>query len=104
MCVCVCVFNVNPLQFTRIGFRAMRIHGVSMVYFRFTHLLGRPQYAGEVSVLCVKELDVRVNVCVIVLKCKCTVCGMVMKGREKVNTECRYVAYFVDKHQGDHLA
>ena len=49
VCVCVCVFSdANPLHYyTRFGFRARRIDGVSVIYFRITHRLGRPHYVWE---------------------------------------------------------
>ena len=53
--VCVCVSNANSLHFICFRFRAMRIDGTSVVYFRFTHLMGRPCYVGDVYLylLCV---------------------------------------------------
>ena len=35
------------------GFRDMRINGDNMIYFRFTHLLGRPRHAGTCICICV---------------------------------------------------
>ena len=61
---------------------------LSMVYFLFTNLLDRLHYMGDVYLYCVlKEIEVRVTVCVglIVLYCKCVIRGMMIKGREKVN-------------------
>ena len=58
-----------------------------LAYFRFTHLLGRPRYVGDVFLyLCTERIEVRVTVCVIVLYCKYVVCGMMMmmKGWEKM--------------------
>ena len=67
VCVCVCVSNANPLNFTCFGFRAMRIDGVSVVYFIFSHLLGRSHYVGDVYLyLCTEISEVRVTVCVTV--------------------------------------
>ena len=52
---------------------------ISVVYFRITHRLGRPHYMWDVYLYSVLEkVEVKVTVSVTVL------CGMVMKGREKV--------------------
>ena len=48
-------------------FRALRIDGDSVIYFQFTHLLGRPRYTGDVYLyLCTERIEVRVTICVIV--------------------------------------
>ena len=68
--VCLRVFVLMPVHCTIMcfGFRAIRIDGVSVIYFLFTHLLGRPCYAGDVYLyLCTERNEVRVTVCVIVL-------------------------------------
>ena len=56
---------------------------LSVVYLQFTHRLGRPHYVWEEYMYSVEEVGVRVIVC----NCLCSVialCGMMMKGREKV--------------------
>ena len=61
-----CVSSASPLCFTCFRFWTTRIDGISMIYFRFSHLLGRPHYMGDVYLsLCI----VKVMVCVIVLLC-----------------------------------
>ena len=58
---------------------------LSVVYFRFTHRLGRPHYVWGEYLYCVREkVEVRVTV-----KCNClcsviVLCGVMIKGREKV--------------------
>ena len=56
----------------------------SVVYFRITHRLDRPHYVWDKYLYSVVEnVEVRVTVC----NCLCSVivlCGMMMKGREKV--------------------
>ena len=52
---------------------------LSVFYFRITHCLGRPHYVWDEYLYSVREkVEVRVTVSVTVL------CGMMMKGREKV--------------------
>ena len=42
---------------TCFGFRAMRIDGVSVVYFQFTHLLDRPRYVEDMYLyLCTEKV------------------------------------------------
>ena len=57
---------------------------LSVVYFRITHCLGRPHYVWDEYLYSVREkVEVRVTKC----NCLCSVillCGMMMKGREKV--------------------
>ena len=57
---------------------------LSVVYFQFTHRLGRPYYTWEEYLYSVMEkVEVRMTVC----DCLCSVIvlyGMMMKGREKV--------------------
>ena len=58
---------------------------VSVVYFQFTHHLGRPHYVWDEYLYSVWEkvevrVTVSVTVCVVLLCCV----GMMMKGREKV--------------------
>ena len=59
---------------------------LSVVYFRFTHRLGRPHYVWDEYLYSVLEkVEVRVTLCVTV----CVVivlCAMMMKGREKVKS------------------
>ena len=43
-----CESNAKTLHFSCFGLRAMRIYGVSVVYFPFMHLFGRPRYVGVV--------------------------------------------------------
>ena len=52
---------------------------LSVVYFQFTHRLGRTHYVWEEYPYSVVE-EVRITVCVSVI----VLFGMVMKGREKV--------------------
>ena len=69
---------------TCFGFRATRADGVSVVYFRFTHLLNRPRYVGDVYLYLYNErTEVRVTVRVIDFL-TCVVRGMMMKARKKV--------------------
>ena len=79
MCVCVCVCVPMSTHCTcvfQIPHKAL-----SVVYFQFTHLLGRPRYVGNVYLYCALEAsEVMVTICVIIV-----LCGMMMmKGREKV--------------------
>ena len=70
VCVCVCVFflNANLLHFTCFGFRTMQVDGISVIYFRFMHLLGRPRNVSDVYLYCIQKAhEVRMTVCVIVL-------------------------------------
>ena len=57
---------------------------LSVVYFQFTHRLGRPPYVWDEYLYSVLEtVEVRVTMC----NCLCSVivlCGMIMKGREKM--------------------
>ena len=63
ICVCVCVLMPTHCIIMCFGFRAMRIDGISLVYFRFTHLLGRSRYVGDVYLyLCTKRSEVRLIV------------------------------------------
>ena len=74
------------------GFRAMQVVGVSAVYFRFTHLLGRPRYMGMCIYICVLNEDkLRVTVCVTVLYCKC--CMWDDEGKGEGETLCRHITY-----------
>ena len=63
------VSNGNPLQFTCFGFCAMERDDTGVVYFLFTHLLGRSCYVEVMCIyICVlKASGVRVSVRVIVL-------------------------------------
>ena len=57
--------------------------GVSVVYFRFTHLLSRSRYVGDIFLdLYTKRRGVMVTVYVIIFVV-CVACG-IMKGREKM--------------------
>ena len=57
---------------------------MSVVYFQFMHRLGRTHYVWDEYLYSVLEkVEVRMTMC----NCLCSVivlCGMVMKGREKV--------------------
>ena len=57
---------------------------LSVLYFLITHRLGRPHYVWDEYLYSVREkVKVRVTKC----NCLCSVivlCGMMMKGREKV--------------------
>ena len=54
---------------------------LNVVYFRITHRLGKPHYVwDEYPYSLLEEVEFRVTVCVTV----CVVCGIMMKGREKV--------------------
>ena len=58
---------------------------LSLVYFRITHRLGRPHYEWDEYLYSVLEkVEVRMTVCVTVLCSVIVLCGMMMKGREKV--------------------
>ena len=76
----VCVLMPTHCTITCFGLRAMRIHGVSVVYYRVTHLFGRLHYVGGICIYALKE------VYVIVFKCEFVIGGMIMKGREKINS------------------
>ena len=55
---------------------------LGVVYFRFTHCLVRPHYVWDEYLYSVLEkVEVRVTVSVTV---RVVLCGMMMKGREKV--------------------
>ena len=57
---------------------------LSVIYFLFTHRLGRPHCMWDEYLYSVlQEVEVRVTVCVIVI----VLCVMIMKGREKVKTD-----------------
>ena len=58
---------------------------LSVVYFQFTHHLGRPHYVWDEYLYSVLE-EVRLG-CLYVCLCSVIVlCGMMTKGREKVKT------------------
>ena len=58
---------------------------LSVVYFRITHRLGRPHYVWDEYLYSVREkVEVGVIVSVTVLCSFIVLCGMIMKGREKV--------------------
>ena len=60
---------------------------LSVVYFRITHRLGRPHYVWDEYryLYSVQEkVEVRVTVSVTVLCSVIMLCGMMIKGREKV--------------------
>ena len=56
---------------------------LSVVYFRITHRFGRSHYVGgEYLYSVLEKVEVRVAVCVTV--CVVVLCGMMMKGRDKM--------------------
>ena len=62
---------------------------LNVVYFQFTHHLGRPHYVWDVYLYGVlEEVEVRVTVCVFVVECEM----MMMKGREKVKPGAGLIA------------
>ena len=78
----VCVLMPNHCSVMCFRFRAMRIYGVSVVYFQFTHLLGKPRYMGDMYLyLCTERSEDRMNACVLFTR---VVCGLMMKGRAEV--------------------
>ena len=94
VCVCVCVSNANPLYCTCFVFRAMRIHGVSVIYFRFTHLLGGSRYKGNVHGMCIiywKQARLGCLGCM----CNCRTVWYIewWWGMGEGEIRCRHVAY-----------
>ena len=58
---------------------------LSVVYFQFTHRLGRPHYVWDEYLYSVLEkVEVRMAVCATVLCSVIVLYGMMMKGREKL--------------------
>ena len=58
---------------------------LSVVYFQFSHRLGRPHYVWDEYLYSVLEkVDVRMTVSVTILCSVIVLCGMMMKRREKV--------------------
>ena len=60
---------------------------MSVVYFQFIHRLGRPHYVWVENLnSALEEVKVRIAVCVTVCigPSVIVLCGMMMKGREKV--------------------
>ena len=60
---------------------------LSVVYFQFTHSLGRPHNVWDEYLYSIlEEVKVRIAVCVTVCigPSVIVLCGMMMKGREKV--------------------
>ena len=77
---------------------------LSVVYFRITHRLGRPHYVWDEYLYSVLEkvevsLTVSVTVCSVIV-----LCGMMMKGREKVKPSAGSRPALFEKHQGDRQA
>ena len=68
LCVCVCVFQCQPTALLRASGSSQGGHmALSMVYFQFTHRLGRPHYVWDEYLYSVlEEVKVRVTVCVTV--------------------------------------
>ena len=64
VCVCVCVFVYvcvcsipTHCTITCFGFHSMRIDGVSVIYFRFTHSWADDVYVGDVCLyLCTERV------------------------------------------------
>ena len=62
---------------------------LSVVYFQIMHCLGRPHYVWDEYLYSVQEkVEVRVTVSVTV-RVVLLLCGMMMKGREKVKPGAR---------------
>ena len=91
--MCVCVFQCQPTALLRASGSAQgRKMALSVVYFQFTHRLGRPHYVWDEYLYSVLEkVEVKMTVCVIEL------CGMIMMtiGREPA---------LLEKHQGGRQA
>ena len=49
---CMCDESETQCAITCFGYHTTWIDGVNVVYFLFTHFLGRPCYMDGVSVLC----------------------------------------------------
>ena len=67
VCVCVCS-NANPLHYYTVRV-PRKAEDIDMVYFQFTHRLGRPHYVWDeylYSVGLLEEVEVRMIVCVTV--------------------------------------
>ena len=59
---------------------------LNVVYFQFTHRLGRPHYVWDENLYSILEnVEVRMTACVTVLCSVIVLCGMMTKGREKIN-------------------
>ena len=57
---------------------------LSVLYFQFTHRLGRPHYVWDEYLYSVlEEVEVRMTACVTVFSV-IVLCEMIMKGKEKV--------------------
>ena len=74
---------------------------LSMVYFGITHRFGRPHYVWDEYLYSVREKVEVVSGC----KCNClcsviVLCGMMMKGREKVKPGAGSWPTLLEKHQG----
>ena len=68
VCVCVCVFECQPTALLRASGSAQGGYlALSVVYFQFTHRLGRPHYVWDEYLYSVQEeVEVRVTACVTV--------------------------------------
>ena len=78
---------------------------LSVVYFQFTHRLGRPHYVwNEYLYSVLEKVEVRMTVCVTVLCSVIVLCGMMMKGREKVKPGTGSKPALLEKHQGGRQA
>ena len=65
--VLTCGLMPTHCTITCLRFSAMQIDGDTVIYFRFTHLLGRPRYMNDVYLyLSTERSEVRVTVCLIV--------------------------------------
>ena len=71
VCVCVCVFQCQPTALLRASGSAQGgLMALSVIYFQFTHPLGRPHYVWDEYLYSVlQEVEVRVTVC----NCLCSV-------------------------------
>ena len=79
----LCVLMPTHCTIARFGFRTRQIDGVVCDIFSIHAPLGQTTLrVGRVSVQCIGGSYVRVTVCVSV--CVIVLCGILMKGREKV--------------------
>ena len=87
--MCVLCFQCQPTALLRAsGSTQGRLKVSSVVYFQFTHCLGRPHYVWDEYLYSVLEkIEVRMTVSVTVLCSVIVLCRMMMKGREKVKPD-----------------
>ena len=90
---------------THFRFHARRMMALSVVYFLILHRLGRPHCVWDEYLYSVlQEVEVRVTVCVTVFCSVIVLCGMMMKGREKVKPSAGSQPALLKKHQGGRQA